>query len=299
MSAQPFPKSKILAVDDNRANLVALDAVLSREYDLVFANSGREAILYLQAHQDPDVILMDVQMPTMDGYEAASIIRALPGCKEIPLIFVSAVFHEEPHIKKGYAAGALDYFSKPFDPEILRLKLGVYASFRQRHAVLKERERQIRESEEVLRAAQKMSAIIENLSVGVIIADPEGRICQTNEEVSRILKASEAFEMDAYGKVLGWWDSDGRLLKDPDGPLAKALHGTPVRNELLPIQGVDGSAILLSVSTSPLQGLDATIVGAVVLVQDVTEHQRVGEDFENRITRLISLGVALEQSHRT
>ena len=133
MSSPPVAKSKILAVDDNRANLVALDAVLSRQYDLVFANSAAEAISYLKAHQDLDVILMDVQMPLMDGYDAASIIKTLPGCSEIPLIFVTAHFQEDPHVKRGYAVGAVDYFSKPFDPDILRLKVGVYASFRLQH----------------------------------------------------------------------------------------------------------------------------------------------------------------------
>lgn len=299
MTTQPLqPKAKVLAVDDNRANLVAIDAVLSRQCDVAYANNGPEAIAYLKEHPDVDVILMDVQMPLMDGYEATAIIKTLPGCQDTPVVFVTAVYVEDPHVKRGYSAGGVDYFSKPFDPDILRLKVGVYASFRQRHTVLKERERQIRESEEVLKAARKMSAVLESLSVGVIIADHEGRICQTNEEVSRILESSTDIEADAYGKILGWWDGEGRMLKDAGGSVAKALQGHSVRNEQLPVHCPDGTVKSLNVSTSPLRGLELGVVGVVIVVQDVTEHRKIGEDFENKITRLISLGLELEQSQR-
>jgi DNA-binding response OmpR family regulator len=93
------------------------------------------------------------------------------------------VYTEDPSVKRGYAAGAVDYFTKPFDPDILKLKVGVYASFRQRSTMLRERERQVRESEEVLRDGRKLTSILEGLPVGVIIADVEGRIGKVNEEV--------------------------------------------------------------------------------------------------------------------
>src|SRR5262245_3218177 len=108
-------KPTILAVDDTPSNLVALEAVLEKDFRLQFARSGREAIALLARHHDIDVILMDVQMPGMDGFEAASAIKKLPGCAEIPIVFVTAVYHEDPHIKRGYEAGGVDYFTKPFD----------------------------------------------------------------------------------------------------------------------------------------------------------------------------------------
>ena len=299
MSSKLVPKPRVLAVDDVPANLVALDAVLSRDYDIVKANSGAEAIAFLKENA-VDVILMDVQMPVMDGYEAASRIKALPNCKEIPLIFITAIYREDPHVKRGYEVGAIDYFSKPFDPDILRLKVGVYASFRHRSRMLKERERQLHESEDVLKAARKMSAILETLSAGVIIADTEGRICQTNEEVSRILKSAQVIATDSYGQILGWWDGDGRMLKENCGPLSRVLNeGVAVRNEPLLIRCLDGSEKTLSTSTSPLRGLDGLLVGAVIVVQDVTEHKRIGEDFEQRITKFVSLGIEFEQSSRS
>lgn len=165
--------------------------------------------------------------------------------------------------------------------------------------MLRDRERQIRESEDVLKAAKKMSAILEQLFIGVMIADAEGRICQTNEEVARILKSVEAVESGGYGELLGWWGRDGQMLKGGAGSVARALEdGIAIRNELMQIRCLDGTTKILTASTSPLRGLDGNVVGAVILVHDVTEHEKVEVEFENKITSLISLGLELEQSQR-
>jgi CheY-like chemotaxis protein len=241
---------------------------------------------------------MDVQMPVMDGFEAAAHIKKLPGCAEIPIVFITAVYNEDPHVKRGYAAGGVDYFTKPFDPDLLRLKIGIYASFRQRAAVLKERERQLKETEDLLHAGRKLSLLLESLPVGVLIADVEGRICQANDEVARICESVELIKNDAYGPILGWWDAAGHLLKDHGGPLSLALHGTASRNQTLEIQCLDGSVKPVLLSASPLLGIDAQIVGAVIVIQDVSEHKRIEAELQDRIARLVSLGVELEQSVR-
>jgi PAS domain S-box-containing protein len=289
-------KPIILAVDDTPSNLVALEAVLDRDLDLRYAKSGPEAIGLMQQSHDVDVILMDLQMPGMDGFQAATQIKKLPGCEEIPIVFITAIYNEDPHIKRGYEVGGVDYFTKPFDPDLLRLKMGIYASFRQRAAILKEREQQIKETEEIVQAGRKLSAFLESLPVGVLISDVEGRICQANEEVSRICNASHLIESDAYGQILGWWDDQGQLLKNREGPLARALHGNVSHNEILAIRCVDGRTKSVFVSASPLLGVDKQIVGAVVVLQDVTEPKRIEAELEDRITRLVSLG--LEVEHR-
>ena len=130
----------ILAVDDQPGNLIALEAVLSREYNLINANSGVEALTILKQRQDIAVILMDIQMPIMDGFDTATLAKKIEGYQDIPIIFITATYKEEPFVKRGYEVGGIDYFSKPFDPEILKLKVGIYASFGQKTALLKERE---------------------------------------------------------------------------------------------------------------------------------------------------------------
>lgn len=288
-------KSTVLVVDDKRANQLAMAAVLEDEYTLLFADSGRQALSILGEGAAVDVILLDVQMPEMDGFETAAAIKKIDTAKDVPIIFVTAVFHEDPHIKRGYAVGGIDYFSKPFDPEILRLKLRIYASFRAREAMLKERELHIRESEELLRVGRKLSAVLESLTVGVLIADVEGRICQTTEEVSRIFRGR--VDDDSYGEVLDWWERAGKALKLESGPLGRAIReGGTSHGEPTEITCFDGSRKTILVSASPLRGLDNRLVGAVVLVQDMTEPKKIEAALAERVSRLIGLGVELEES---
>jgi response regulator RpfG family c-di-GMP phosphodiesterase len=286
-----------LAVDDKRANLLALEALLGEKYKILFAISGREALSAVRVKPDIDLILMDVQMPDMDGFEAASEIKKLDSGKDIPIIFVTAVYNDDPFVRKGYEVGGIDYFSKPFDPEILKMKVGIYAAYRTREKVLAERERHIQESEELLRVGRKLSSVLESLQVGVLIADVEGRICQSTQEVARIFKSEAPLENDSYGEILGWWDSAGQMIKNHGGPLATALRqGQGCRSEPMKIPCVDGSTVTVIVSASPLHGVDKRLVGAVVLIQDVTEPKRIEEALEDRVARLIGAGLELEES---
>jgi len=289
-------KPRVLAVDDRPANLVALQAVLTRDFDLVFAASGAEAIDLLQANNELDVILMDLQMPGMDGFEAAERIQQMPGCDDIPIVFITADFNDDAFVKRGYAVGGVDYFTKPYDPDLLRMKVSIYASFRQKAASLKEREHQISETEKLLATGRKLSAILEGLPVGVLIADMQGRVCQTNDEVSRIFNLTGFIESDAYGALLGWWTADGRSFKDERGPLALALDsGLSSHNKVLDIRCIDGASKAILSSTSPLFGREGSVVGAVIVIQDVTEQRKVGAELEQRITRLVALGFELEK----
>jgi len=290
-------KPKILAVDDNPGNLLALEAVLESHYDIQRAASGLEAIEIVSARSDIDVVLMDVQMPEMDGFEAAARIKKIEHARDLPIVFITAVYREDPHVKRGYEVGGVDYFTKPFDPEILKLKVAIYATFRQRATMLKERENQVRISEELLAASRRLSSILETLPLGVIIADLDGRICQTNEAASRILRSVKSMQSDSYGEILGWWDADGRVIKEQSGPLWRALHGgESSHNEFIRIRCIDSTDKTILCSASPLWSVDAELLGAVLVIQDVTEPKRFGDDLQERIARLVSLGVELGEA---
>lgn len=298
MQVSPIKLPKVLLVDDRPANLLALEAVLGEtDYQLLRAQSGAEALVLLAQHPDTALVILDVQMPVMDGFEVSRRIKAHPEWREIPIIFITAIHTEDPFVRQGYEAGAVDYFSKPFDPEILKLKVGIYATFRQRANLLKDKERQLRESEELLRTGRKLSSVLEQLPVGVIIADHDGRVCQTNDEVLRILKSVDETATDSYGEFLTWWERDGHLLKGENGPLHRALtRGLESHNEIVRIKCLDGTRKSVFTSASPLRGLDRRIVGAVVVVQDVTAHREIEADLENRIVRLVSTGVEVEEA---
>ncbi|HEV2431261.1 MAG TPA: response regulator [Burkholderiales bacterium] len=289
-------KPKVLVVDDKPANHLALAAVLEEDHELRFANSGPEAIDMLVRAPDIDVILMDVHMPEMDGFECALRIKKTERIRDIPIIFVTAVYQDDPFVKRGYEVGGIDYFSKPFDPDILRMKVAAYAGYRLREELLRERELHIRESEELLRVGRKLSAVLESLPVGVLMADIEGRICQSTETAQRILKADPT-DGDSYGELVGWWDSAGQMIKEEKGPLARALRsGETTHSEPLSIRCLDGTMKTILASVSPLRGLERRIVGAVVLIRDVTEAKKIEEDLAQRVTKLIGLGVELEES---
>ena len=118
---------KILIVDDNLANLVALEAILQMpDRVLVRASSGLEAIRIVDAAQEPfGAIVLDVQMPDLDGYETAQRIKRLPQGKDVPIIFVTAIYKEDEYVQKGYAAGGLDYFSKPLNSDRMLLPMNL------------------------------------------------------------------------------------------------------------------------------------------------------------------------------
>lgn len=131
-------KAKILLVDDRPENLLALEAILSAlDQTLVRASSGEEALKALLT-DDFAVILLDVQMPGMDGFETAAHIKRRERTRDIPIIFLTAINHGPHHTFRGYAAGAVDYISKPFDPWVLRAKVSVFVELYMKNLQLRE-----------------------------------------------------------------------------------------------------------------------------------------------------------------
>src|ERR1700759_978084 len=118
-------RPRVLLVDDDERNLLAMATVLEDLGEVVPARSGEEALRHL-LKDDFAVILLDVYMPGMDGYETAQIIRSREQTKGIPIVFLSAVNKETEHLLRGYSMGAVDYVFKPVDPIILRSKVTVF-----------------------------------------------------------------------------------------------------------------------------------------------------------------------------
>jgi signal transduction histidine kinase len=136
---------KILLVDDNENNLLSIEVVLEKEkYDFYRATSGREALRILLKEDDFTLILLDVKMPIMDGYETAELIYQRDKLKEIPIIFITAHDYEEAAIFKGYQAGAVDFIRKPFNPEILRSKVAVFAELYRKNRLLQQQEEKLK-----------------------------------------------------------------------------------------------------------------------------------------------------------
>jgi signal transduction histidine kinase len=129
---------KILLVDDRKENLLSLSLTLANEnYTLVEANSGRDALKILLKEQDFAIILMDVQMPVLNGFETAEMIRQSEKLKYIPIIFLTADNKTTENVFKGYKAGAVDYMLKPYIPEILKAKVEVFVELYRKNQELR------------------------------------------------------------------------------------------------------------------------------------------------------------------
>jgi signal transduction histidine kinase len=129
---------RILLVDDQQDNLLSAEAVLeSLGQQIVKAESGREALRQL-LHHDFAVILLDIMMPGMDGFETATLIRQRERSRHTPIIFLTALGRSEDHIRQGYNLGAVDYMMKPFVPEILRSKVSVFVELNRKSQLLQQ-----------------------------------------------------------------------------------------------------------------------------------------------------------------
>jgi signal transduction histidine kinase len=146
-AAEPADPVSILLVDDRPENLLALEAILEPlGQRLVRATSGEEALRHLLV-QDFALILLDVQMPGMNGFEAAELIKARERSRAIPIIFLTAINKEDAYVFRGYEVGAVDYLFKPFNPDVLRSKVSVFVEMHHRREQLRHQEQQLRASE--------------------------------------------------------------------------------------------------------------------------------------------------------
>jgi signal transduction histidine kinase len=147
---------KILLVDDKKENLLSLQVILAgQSYEFVEAASGKEALRILLKSQDFAIILMDVQMPIMDGFETAEMIRQSDKLKHVPIIFLTANMNTSEYIFKGYQAGAVDYMIKPLSSEILKAKVSVFAELHRKNHELSTKELQMKAMNNEIMAANK------------------------------------------------------------------------------------------------------------------------------------------------
>ncbi|MFH5184077.1 EAL domain-containing protein [Paenibacillus sp. TAB 01] len=194
-------KVNILLVDDQAENLLALEAVIERDdYNLVKAHSGEEALKYLLKY-DFATILLDVQMPGLDGFETARIIKSREKSKNIPIIFVTANYMDEHHVYTGYFIGAIEYILKPFDPNTLKAKVqGFVNIYKTNRKLLQQTEMLMQKTKELeaankelseitseLRKSQALTNVISETSIdSMLILNQDGFILKVNPAVHKM-----------------------------------------------------------------------------------------------------------------
>jgi PAS domain S-box-containing protein len=186
----PDEPVELLLVDDRPQDLVTLSSILSGpQYNIVTASSGTDALKIL-LHQDFGVILLDVRMPRMDGFELASLIKGRNKSRDTPIIFLTAEDSEVTQIYRGYSVGAVDYLTKPVDPDVVRAKVAIFADLFRKDRRLKRQAEALREAERRerehtiarlrLEAERRYTNLAEAVPLIVWTASPEGDLKYAN-----------------------------------------------------------------------------------------------------------------------
>ncbi|HEV8271110.1 MAG TPA: response regulator [Chitinophagaceae bacterium] len=182
------PEAKILVVDDRADNLISIEAILEKDnYTIVKANSGRAALKVLLNDHDFSLILMDVQMPELNGYETATIIYERDKLRSIPIVFITANNYDEDFMFRGYRMGGVDYIYKPINPELLRAKVAVFVELYSKNQQLMLQEKKLLAANEFLQKEieeRKVSEERVKLLNEQLVANNES-LKQMNEELDQ------------------------------------------------------------------------------------------------------------------
>ena len=262
------PKINILLVDDQPANLLALETLLDDpEYEIVKASTGAEA-LRCMLQRDFALVLLDVLMPGMDGFETAEMIHRRPQSRHTPIIFITAASSSDTHVGKGYALGAVDYIYKPIVSEILRMKVRVFVDLHKTtynlarsEAALRRELEQSRKSDEARRESEeKYRKLFESASDAILILDAKGET---------VLDANKAaLSLFGYARAEFLKLKARRLL----GDAVATADGRAITREQKRRDGTTFPAEITTASVS-LRGKPLLMVWA----RDITERRRAAE----------------------
>jgi signal transduction histidine kinase len=222
-------------VDDNENNLLSMEVALEKaNYTFFRANSGREALRILLHEADFSLILLDVKMPIMDGYETAELIYQRDKLKQIPIIFITAHDYEEAAIFKGYQAGAVDFIRKPFNAEILRSKVAVFAELYKKNLLLTRQEEKLQAiNDDLLQLNHELEQRVLERTLALESMNQELQALNLSKD-----KFLSVMSHDLRNPLTALLASSGKLSEDPESlrpnqikQLSQIIHRTS--NKLL------------------------------------------------------------------
>jgi PAS domain S-box-containing protein/putative nucleotidyltransferase with HDIG domain len=250
----------ILCVDDNENNLFTLKVLLNQldEVEILTAGSGREALNLLLKHKI-DLVILDIQMPEMDGFEVAHLVKINQQTKNIPIVFLTAVYKSQEFIDQGYEVGAVDYLTKPIDNHLLINKINLYLSlFKQR--------------DDMLREQHRFQHLAHSISEGIYVCNDEHHVVYINPKALDMLGYSE-YEIIGKGihELIHYHDINGKRVSARDCLVFKALesHQPYISDNEFFIRK-DGSIFPVSISAAPIQESDS-YYSLVVIFKDLTQ----------------------------
>ena len=290
----------ILLVDDRAENLLALEAILEPLGErTVRAHSGDEALKYLLT-DDFAVILLDVQMPGLNGFETAELIKSRERTRYIPIIFLTAISKDEAYVFRGYSVGAVDYMSKPFQPDVLRSKVAVFVDLYRKQRQLKEQEsllheaavRQIELEHRARFLAQeaRTAHIVSTAMDAIVVLDAQRHIEVFNAAAERMFGRSAA---DVIGRPVEQVVADEQL--DRALTIASKEGAESSKSELSSLSGYrsTGEKFPLEVSVSCLDV--AGDRSYAIIARDVTDRVRAQEALRTQAESLAENAAELRE----
>ncbi len=290
MSAQ---RARILLVDDRPENLLALEAILEPlGQEIMRASSGEEALRAVLLHEFA-VILLDVQMPGMNGFETAALLKARARTRATPIIFLTAINKEERFVVEGYSVGAVDYMSKPLQPEILRSKVAVFVDLWLKNQQLREQAELLRESErrelELRHAAAireteaRAAQIVGSATDAIITFDGARRITLFNRAAEAIFGRPAASAIGMQLEALLHPDARADLVARVSALAAEPrAHASP--REVLTGLRAGGAEFPFELSLSRLDLAGGPVFA--LIGRDVTERVRTEEELRRQAAEL-------------
>jgi two-component system cell cycle sensor histidine kinase/response regulator CckA len=292
-TSKRISRPKLLAVDDQEANLLSLEELLcGLNIEFVRARTGHEALKCVLASEFA-LILMDVHMPEMDGFETAALIRQRNKARHVPIIFLTADVTTDANLFRGYSLGAVDFLYKPIVPEILKSKVAAFVDLYEKSQELKDQtmrlqaelEAQVRKRTVELQVAnQTLNSIIAASPQAIIGVDGQRNVSLWNPAATRIF----GWKFDeVMGRKVPFVTDDKRQESDLFNQ--RVLAGEAVTNYELQRTRRDGTLLDLLVSAAPLYDDKARVDGFVTVVADITEYKKLEQQLL-RAQRLESLG---------
>ncbi|EXJ17207.1 ATP-binding response regulator [Imhoffiella purpurea] len=273
---------KLLIVDDHAHNLFTLRTLIEAHMDVrvLEAISGQEAVDLTHQHPDIDLIILDVQMPEMDGFQTASLLKLRKRTRDIPIIFLTAAFKSEEFQQRGFAVGAADYLLKPIEDNQLINKISTYfrliAKERDLNRVLEQRVEE--RTQELAEARQYLENIVTYMGEALLVLDPAGVIKLTNPAASRMLGYSaedlrgmsigDVFEEEGdeqAGAFMGIWLE--ALIRT--GALSKIEARFIAR---------DGRRVPILFSRTAIKNASGDISDIICIAKDMTGYVRIERD---------------------
>jgi PAS domain S-box-containing protein len=270
---------RVLIVDDNENNLFSLQALINKHMDVevISASSGQRAVEIALENPRIDLIVLDIQMPEMDGFQTATMLKVRKRTRDIPIIFLTAAYKTDEFQQKGYEVGAADYLLKPIDDNQLINKISTYLRL-----IEKEREMNVRLEElveertrELHVAKSYLENVINHMGEALLLLDPDGTVKAANPAACQMLDYSEE-------EMLGM--SIGDIFEEEEALQANAFMGTWLEALIRTgtMSSIEASFIArdqrrvpILFSRTALLGEQEEITDIICIAKDMTGYQRV------------------------